>query len=602
MTLPVPGEWTNATTAWDILTSGGVNYGLGLGNHDGAPSSTGNFNTAFGTRISTQSTYGGRPSGATTYDNTYSLFSASGMDFIVLFIEYDDTMTSTSNPILVWANDILAANPTRRAIVVTHNLLDNDGTFSPQGDAIYQALRGNANLFLMMGGHLDGSLQRFDDYLGHRVYSLRSDYQFVNSQQSGYLRILTFRPQTDQIFVETYSPTRLESLTDGANQFTLNYDLAGYSFQQIGTDQIVTSGNGTASVSWAGLDPTTEYEWYAVVDDFIQNTTLPTRSFTTGGAANLAPVISEGASTTISMSEDSSPTAFSLTLHATDANVGDTLTWSVSSPASHGTATAAGTGASQVVAYSPLANYNGTDAFTVQVSDGNGGSDSIIVNVNIAAVNDAPVCSTVTLTIAEDTPGDVAPACTDADAGDVLSYSIVAQGTGGTASVVAGLLHFVPDLNFNGPVTFTYRANDTHVDSNTANANITVSPVNDAPQVTNPGAQSSAEGAAISLQIVATDIDGPLAGLQRNQPACGLEHQPNHRSDQRHAYFPRCRPQPVCLIGHRNGWHDAYHRQLYLDCFTGQFRFVRQRPHPGWLLANGRGQRGYANRCYCLRQ
>ena len=55
-----PGEFTAATTAWDILTTGGVPYGLTLGNHDGAPSSTANFNTAFGTRISTQPTYGGR--------------------------------------------------------------------------------------------------------------------------------------------------------------------------------------------------------------------------------------------------------------------------------------------------------------------------------------------------------------------------------------------------------------------------------------------------------------------------------------------------------------------------------------------------------------
>ena len=46
---------------------------------------------------------------------------------------------------------------------------------------------------------------------------------------------------------------------------------------------------------------------------------------------------------------------------------------------------------SKVIGYIPTANYNGTDSFDVQVADGKGGSDSITVNVNIAAVNDAPL-------------------------------------------------------------------------------------------------------------------------------------------------------------------------------------------------------------------
>jgi hypothetical protein len=41
----------------------------------------------------------------------------------------------------------------------------------------------------------------------------------------------------------------------------------------------------------------------------------------------------------------------------------------------------------------PAANYNGTDSFVVQVSDGRGGSAAITVNVDIAAVNDPPVAN-----------------------------------------------------------------------------------------------------------------------------------------------------------------------------------------------------------------
>ena len=64
------------------------------------------------------------------------------------------------------------------------------------------------------------------------------------------------------------------------------------------------------------------------------------------------------------MSEDGSPTAWSApTLGATDADTGDTLTWSVSSSASHGTATVSGTGASpETFTYAPDADWSGSDS------------------------------------------------------------------------------------------------------------------------------------------------------------------------------------------------------------------------------------------------
>ncbi|MBI9085453.1 MAG: DUF1566 domain-containing protein [Desulfobacterales bacterium] len=106
--------------------------------------------------------------------------------------------------------------------------------------------------------------------------------------------------------------------------------------------------------------------------------------------ANAAPVIDEGASVNVTMDEDGSPAAFALTLNASDAD-GDTLTWSISNAASYGTATAQGTGASKAIGYAPAADWNGTDSFEVQVSDGNGGIDAITVTVTVSPRNDAPV-------------------------------------------------------------------------------------------------------------------------------------------------------------------------------------------------------------------
>jgi len=107
-------------------------------------------------------------------------------------------------------------------------------------------------------------------------------------------------------------------------------------------------------------------------------------------AVNDAPIIAEGASTNVTMSEDGSPTPFSLTLHATDMDGGDTLTWSISTPASHGTASAIGTGISKAISYTPALHYTGPDSFVVQVSDGNGGTDTITVHVTITAVEPIP--------------------------------------------------------------------------------------------------------------------------------------------------------------------------------------------------------------------
>ena len=56
----------------------------------------------------------------------------------------------------------------------------------------------------------------------------------------------------------------------------------------------------------------------------------------------------------------------------------------------HGTAVLNANG---TIKYKPAANYNGSDSFTYQASDGRLTSNSATVNITVAAVNDAPNCS-----------------------------------------------------------------------------------------------------------------------------------------------------------------------------------------------------------------
>ncbi len=92
--------------------------------------------------------------------------------------------------------------------------------------------------------------------------------------------------------------------------------------------------------------------------------------------------------TTVVMDEDGSPTAFALPpLTANDADA-DPLNWSLATAPNYGVAGVEAT--SGVVSFQPNADYNGNDNFTVQVSDGIGGTDSLTIQVVINPVNDPP--------------------------------------------------------------------------------------------------------------------------------------------------------------------------------------------------------------------
>ncbi|KPA19132.1 hypothetical protein MHK_000650, partial [Candidatus Magnetomorum sp. HK-1] len=113
--------------------------------------------------------------------------------------------------------------------------------------------------------------------------------------------------------------------------------------------------------------------------------------------ANTAPTFTESSPQAVTMDEDSSPLAFSLNLNASDSD-GDTISWTIFSNATNGTATVNGTGTSKAINYTPIDNYNGSDSFIIQISDESGGTDNLTVNVTIQPRNDLPI-NTVSPTI-----------------------------------------------------------------------------------------------------------------------------------------------------------------------------------------------------------
>lgn len=175
---------------------------------------------------------------------------------------------------------------------------------------------------------------------------------------------------------------------------------------------------------------------------------------------NFSPIITEGATKSVTMDEDGSPTAFSLTLNATDADV-DTITWSIQSQASHGTASVSGTGTSKAISYTPTANYYGSDSFTVRTSDGNGGADSIVVNVTINSVNDDPTAVADIKATPLDTAVTINVLTNDTDPeNDGLTITGVTNGSKGNVTHNGTTVTYTPNLGEEGDDTFTYTISD----------------------------------------------------------------------------------------------------------------------------------------------
>lgn len=212
-------------------------------------------------------------------------------------------------------------------------------------------------------------------------------------------------------------------------------------------------------------------------------------------SVNDAPVASNQSVTT---PED---TPVDISLVATDSD-GDVLSYSLVTAPAHGTITISGS----VFRYTPNANYNGSDSFTFKANDGTVDSNIGTVSITVTPVNDAPVASNQSVTTPEDTSVAITLVATDVD-GDSLTYTVVTPPAHGTLSGTGANLTYTPNANYNGPDSFTFRANDGTANSNVATVSINVTSVNDAPVASNQSV-STPEDTPRVITVVATDADG----------------------------------------------------------------------------------------------
>ncbi|MEH7164418.1 tandem-95 repeat protein, partial [Priestia megaterium] len=172
--------------------------------------------------------------------------------------------------------------------------------------------------------------------------------------------------------------------------------------------------------------------------------------------------------------------------------------------------------------YQPNLNFNGTDQFTVLVSDGQGGTAVSTVTINVIPVNDPPITSNVSFTIAEDSTLINRVVAVDPD-GDPLTFSLQTAPGNGVAVVNAnGTFSYQPNLNFNGTDQFTVLVSDGQGGTAVSTVTVTVTPVNDAPTVPNY-TFSTQEDSPVIGAIVGTDVDGnPLSYQLQVAPTNGV--------------------------------------------------------------------------------
>jgi hypothetical protein len=155
--------------------------------------------------------------------------------------------------------------------------------------------------------------------------------------------------------------------------------------------------------------------------------------------------------------------------------------------------------------FTPAPNASGTVTFTYTAADPSGLTSSATVTMNVTPVNDPPIAQDVAATVDEDASVGVALQASDIDS-TALTFTLVTPPQHGSVTISGDLASYTPDPNYNGPDSFSYRANDGTDDSNVAVVTLTVRPINDAPTAQDDSA-TTPEDMPVDISVLGNDSD-----------------------------------------------------------------------------------------------
>lgn len=253
-----------------------------------------------------------------------------------------------------------------------------------------------------------------------------------------------------------------------------------------------------------------------------------------GSVASTLTVVVSGANDapravadSFTVSEDSSGNVLNVLANDDDPDLGDTReVVSVTRPGRGGAASVTAAGVNNSVTYTPAPDFFGTETFQYTMRDAAGETATARVTVTVSKVNDLPVTTDLTFGIDEDETLEAKLSGTDED-NDPLVYSIVSQGTLGTASILnaaSGNFRYVPRPGVSGQDRFTYKVNDGTDDSNTSTVTVNIAAVNDAPVAVNDAYTVNEDTSNHALNVLANDSDvegNPLTVVAVGNPDRG---------------------------------------------------------------------------------
>jgi VCBS repeat-containing protein len=190
---------------------------------------------------------------------------------------------------------------------------------------------------------------------------------------------------------------------------------------------------------------------------------------------------------------------------------GGSLSVALNTGVAHGSLTLNANGS---FGYTPAANFSGQDSFSYTLSDGQGGTASATVKINVAHVNHPPVAVGDNYEVNQDTTLNIgAPGVLGNDSdpdGDGLSAAINTNVAHGTLTLNAnGSFSYTPAGGYFGPDSFSYTLNDGQGGTATATVSINVKQVvsSECPKVDLPKTRDWKDG---DTDVITLLSGGPI--------------------------------------------------------------------------------------------
>jgi hypothetical protein len=176
---------------------------------------------------------------------------------------------------------------------------------------------------------------------------------------------------------------------------------------------------------------------------------------------------------------DQNSTSTTITFDVTEEDPADELTASIVTPPTHGKLGEVDQ-TTGTITYTPTSGYSGTDSFAYKVTDGIDDSNVATISITVpeppVPENHPPVAKDQVIHIGQNTTfKSISFNVTEVDKRDELSAIIVSHPLHGNLSQLnqeKGTVMYIPNSDYFGNDSFTYKVNDGIVDSNIANITV----------------------------------------------------------------------------------------------------------------------------------